>query len=106
MIPEKTSGTLHESSNKNEHENALCSKIQAKNFARIFERNSIDGNPSFEIDEDRSIPSPAAKTKIIHASYPRRGHLPLFLLAHQPRASSQEWPLTPSVPPSNFPLPL
>src|SRR5438132_10923229 len=45
----------------------------------------VDGNPPFEIDEDRSIAPPAAKRKIIHAQYPRRGHLALLLLANQPQ---------------------
>src|SRR5216684_5588717 len=58
----------------------------------------VDGNLSFEIDEDRSIAPAAAKTKIINAQHPRRGHLTLFLLANQPRASSQDRLLSPSVP--------
>ena len=54
----------------------------------LFERRGfsigkqVDGNPPFEIDEDRSIAPAAAKTKIIHTQHPRRGHLALFLLAN------------------------
>src|SRR6266566_7069662 len=57
----------------------------------LFERlglaigKQVDGNPPFEIDEDRSIAPAAAKTKIIHPQHPRRGHLALFLLANEPQ---------------------
>jgi len=50
----------------------------------------VDGNPPFEIDADRSIAPAAAQAKIIHTQHPRRGHLALFLLADQLRASSQD----------------
>src|SRR5260221_14027645 len=76
----------------------------------LFERlgfsigKQVDGNPPFEIDEDRSIAPAAAKTKIIHPQHPRRGYLALFLLANQPRASSQDWRPTPPVLPSRFQL--
>ena len=61
----------------------------------LFERlgfpigKQVDGKVLFEIDENCSITPAAAKTKIIHTQHPRRGHLALFLLANQPRASSQ-----------------
>jgi hypothetical protein len=64
----------------------------------------VDGNPPFEIDEDRSIAPAAAKTKIIHTQHPRRGYLALFRLSNQPRASSGDWLPTPSVLPSCFQL--
>ena len=48
-------------------------------------RQQVDGNPPFKVDEDRSIAPPAAKRKIIHAQYPRCGHLALLLLANQPQ---------------------
>ena len=48
-------------------------------------RQQVDGNPPFKVDEDRSIAPPAAKRKIIHAQYPRCGHLALLLLTNQPQ---------------------
>jgi hypothetical protein len=48
-------------------------------------RQQVDGNSPFKVDEDRSIASPSAKAKIVHAQHARRRHLALLLLANQPQ---------------------
>src|SRR6266516_1231681 len=48
-------------------------------------RKQVERNPSFEVDEDRSIAPSPAETKVIHAQHPRRWHLALFLCAHEPQ---------------------
>src|SRR5215472_13052761 len=45
----------------------------------------VDGNPSFEIDKNRSIVPSTAEAKIVHAQHARRGHLGLSLFAHKPQ---------------------
>src|SRR5215467_15331451 len=45
----------------------------------------VHGDAFCEIDEHRSIPSPAAKAESIDPQHPRRGHLALLLLANQPQ---------------------
>lgn len=48
-------------------------------------RQQVDRNPSFKVDENRSIAAPPAETKIIDAQHTRRRHLALLLLANQPQ---------------------
>src|SRR5438874_2745944 len=48
-------------------------------------RQQVDGNPAFQVDEDRSIAPSSTKAKIVYTQHPRRGPLALSLLANQPQ---------------------